>query len=254
LKNRVLVYHKVDVRPELGAGCISPKRFSQQIEHLLNRGFEFGTLYDIRKNQNKTKLIALTFDDGYQNVFLYAYPILKEFGIPATLFLITNFLGAQNTWDVNLGGIKYQHLTIDNIAKLIDNGWEIGSHGVSHCMLAGMPTSTIREELRLSKQTLEQQFMTDVRYFCTPFGKLNRQIICEAQSAGYQGICGFFPFKYYKENPPDFIIPRLAVYSFDTLRALERKLANNWQIRFEIIKQNVVNFCANGTVIVHNLK
>lgn len=205
-------------------------------------------------NKNKPNLIALTFDDGYQDVYTYAFPILKDLSIPATFFLITNYLDGQNTWDVNLGWIKYHHLTCDNVTELIQNGWEVGSHGISHRILAGMSTEAMRAEIRSSKLILESHFNTNVRYFCTPFGKLNRKVISEAQSAGYQGICGFFPFKYYKGTPPDFIVLRLAVYSFDTLRALERKLITNWQLRIEITKQNVINFCANGTVIVQNLK
>lgn len=199
-------------------------------------------------------MIALTFDDGYQDVFLNAFPVLKELGIRATIFLITNYVGKQNTWDVNLGGIKFPHLTPDNVKELLQNGWEVGSHSVSHRILTGMSALELRDELRISKQLLEQQFKIDVKYFCSPFGKLNRKIIYEVQSAGYQGICGFFPFKYIKLEPPDFIILRLAVYSFDTLRALARKLSTNWRLRLEITKQNVVNFCANGTVIVKNLK
>ncbi|HOU16890.1 MAG TPA: polysaccharide deacetylase family protein [Candidatus Marinimicrobia bacterium] len=221
---------------------------------MLNRGYEFATLSNLQANKNKPNLIALTFDDGYQDIYLYAFPILKSLGIPATIFIITDYLDRPNTWDINLGGIHFNHLTYDNIAELIQNGWEIGSHSISHHLLVGMPTLEMQAEIHDSKKLLEERFNCEVRFFCAPFGKLNPKIISEAKSAGYQGICGFFPFRYYHQKPPDFFIPRLAVYSFDSLNAVARKLATNWQLRREIIKQNVVNFCANGTIIVQKLR
>lgn len=130
----------------------------------------------------------------------------------------------------------------------------MGSHGVTHRSLAGMPIQILQAELQTSKNFIEREFDTQVKFFCAPFGKLNRKIIEMAKQSGYQGVCGFFPFKYYHQIPPDFILLRLAVYSFDSIKAIERKLASNWQIHPEIVKQNVVNFCANGTVIVQKLK
>jgi len=242
------------VQREIGMGCINPAKFRKQIVFLLESGYEFVTLQELSLRKDARNLIALTFDDGYQGVFTYAFPILRAYNIPATVFLITNYLGVKNTWDINLGGIKHQHLAIPEIMELVRNGWEVGSHGISHRMLIGMSGSEIHAELLHSKQLLEHRFSTDVRYFCAPFGKLNRKVIAEAKTVGYKGICGFYPFKYYKSLPPDFIILRLAVYSFDSLKAIENKLAANWRIRREIIKQNVVNFCANGSIIVQNLK
>jgi len=179
---------------------------------------------------------------------------LHRYQIPGTVFLIAETLGQYNSWDVNLGGIKYKHLNDREIRELLQNGWEIGSHGLTHRLLVGMQTEILKSEIEYSKQIIEDRFSTPVRYFCAPFGKLNRKIIEIAKEAGYQGICGFYPFKYYTQKPPGYLMLRLAVYSFDSLRSIERKLAANWQIRVEITKQNVVNFCSNGTIIVQKLK
>jgi len=130
----------------------------------------------------------------------------------------------------------------------------MGSHGVTHRSLVGLPTWMLKAEIQTSKNAIEREFNTQVKFFCVPFGKLNRKIIDIAKQSGYQGVCGFFPFKYYHQAAPDNILLRLAVYSFDTRKAIVRKLASNWRIRVEIVKQNVVNFCANGTVIVQKLK
>lgn len=250
----MLVYHKVDLQSEIGIGCVRPEKFRQQIEYLLKIGYEFTTLSELVANWENPKLIALAFDDGYKNIFTFAFPILREHGVPATVFLIANSVGGDNSWDVNLGGRKYRHLDVYEIQELVRNGWEMGSHSLSHQSLVGMPTDSIERELKLSKKIIEEKFNTPVRFFCAPFGKLNRKIIDLAKQAGYQNFCGFFPFKYYKQKPPPEIVMRLAVYSTDSLKAIERKLASNWLLKIEIIKQNVINFCANGTVIIQKLK
>jgi peptidoglycan/xylan/chitin deacetylase (PgdA/CDA1 family) len=65
-------------------------------------GFEFTTLSGLTANRNKSNLIALTFDDGYQDIYTYAFPVLRNYNIPATIFLIANVIGCDNSWDVNL--------------------------------------------------------------------------------------------------------------------------------------------------------
>lgn len=255
MTNRVLVYHKVDVRSEIGITVVKPDQFRRQIEFLLSEGFQIGTLRDLYQNYPDDKRrVALTFDDGYENIYHYAYPILKELGIAATVFLVTGYLGKRNRWDANLGGIHFTHLSQQQVVELVQNGWEIGSHTVSHRCLSGMPVALIRTELRDSKQYLETTFDREVAYFSAPFGKTNRQILEIVREVGYRGVCGFFPFKYLNSPAPAEFIPRLAVYSTDSLSALKRKLGSGGGLRYEVTKQNVINFCANATIMVNSLR
>ena len=130
----MLVYHKVDPKAELGLTCVHPDTFEKQIAFLTSEGYQMVTLSDLRLNGNN-KRIAICFDDGYQDVYDYAFPVLQKYSAVATVFIIVDYIGKDNTWDVNIGGIRYRHLDEDSIHKLVESGWEIGSHSMSHLSL-----------------------------------------------------------------------------------------------------------------------
>jgi len=249
------VYHKVDPKPELGLSCIHPKTFEKQIDFLISKGFQLVTLSQLDADlKDSSKRIAICFDDGYKNVIDHAYPVLKKYSIAATVFVITDFIGRKNTWDVNLGGIQYEHLSQEDIQKLIDAGWEIGSHSISHRSLRGVDEQELNYQLNYSKRVLEKLTTQQVQLFTPPFGTISPRINRAAFMSGYRKVCGFFPIKYYKTTVPKGVILRLAVYRSDSLKSIERKLSGDRRLYFEVIKQNVINFCSNATIAVNTLR
>lgn len=250
-----MVYHKIDPRPELGITCIHPKQFEKQIRFLADQGYQFLTLEKLVASKSvNPKAIAITFDDGYRDIHKYALPILKKYNAPATVFIITDYIGKENTWDVNLGWIRYEHLNEREIDSLIDEGWEINSHGTSHCSLHGLTEREIIRELSRSKTMLQERFRQPIRFFAIPFGNINERIRRLAIKTGYQGIAGFYPVKYFKNPLPLGIILRLAVYRTDSLKSIKRKLSNNSELLKEVLKQNAINLCSNATIIVNSLR
>lgn len=249
------MYHKVDPKPELGLSCIHPKTFAKQIDFLISKGFQLVTLSQLDTvSESSDKRIAICFDDGYKNVIDHAYPVLKKYSAAATVFIITDFIGRKNMWDVNLGGIQYEHLSKENIQKLVDAGWEIGSHSVSHRSLRGVNEQELNYQLSHSKRILEKMFSRPVHYFTPPFGTVSPRINSAALKHGYRKVCGFFPIKYYKTVIPKGVILRLAVYRSDSLKSIERKLSGDKRMYFEVIKQSVINFCSNATIAVNSLR
>ncbi len=93
--NRVISYHKVDIKNEIGITVVKPKKFRKQIEYLVQKGYKFVTLSELFFD-NDEKKIAITFDDGYLNNYQYAFPILQEFGAVATVFIICSTIGKEN--------------------------------------------------------------------------------------------------------------------------------------------------------------
>lgn len=250
------MYHKVDVRPEIGITSIHPRQFKRQIEFLLKQGYSLVTLKELQtKYANDPSAVALTFDDAYQNIHKYAFPILKQYGVAATVFVITGFIGSPNRWDAQyIARRAYRHLNYREIEELIRAGWRIESHGISHRGLNTMSRDEIKSEIVASKKMLEERFGVEVSYFAPPFGKITPRIRRLATEAGYQGICGFYPGRYYCRPLPEKQIPRLAVYRFESRAALRRKLSPKRALRIEIIKQNMINFCANATILVNSLR
>lgn len=249
------MYHKVDPKAELGLTCISPKSFEKQIDFLVSAGYQLVTLSNLRSQENNgQKKIAICFDDGYQGIYDYAYPILQKHAAVATVFIIGNYIGKQNTWDVNLGGIRYNHLNENSIEELVKSGWEIGSHSMSHRSLRNLSRDEINIELGKSKEILSQLSQSEIQSFAPPFGVVTRRIYSAAVNCGYLNICGFYPFKYTSGLIPGHLVIRLAVYRSDNLPSLKRKLSQDNGLHFEVLKQNVINFCANGTLAVNSLR
>lgn len=109
-------------------------------------------------------MITFAFDDGCQSTYDKAFPILEKYSYPATAFIITSFVGESG------------YMTIEQILDLADNGWEIGSHTVSHADLTEISDDQLNYELLESKKYLEI-FGLKVENFSSPYGKYDKRVI-----------------------------------------------------------------------------
>ncbi|MBW1819575.1 MAG: polysaccharide deacetylase family protein [Deltaproteobacteria bacterium] len=128
------------------------------------------------------KAVLITIDDGYRSVYTHAYPILKKYGFPVTLFIYTDFAGVGRlacTWD--------------QLREMKAGGIEIGSHSLSHADLTkkrkGETTNAylerVRKELILSKKIIDEKIHQDTRIFAFPYGRYNKTVMNMARKAGY---------------------------------------------------------------------
>ena len=246
----VLTYHKVDDAFEWGLTRVSPRTFRTQISFLIDSGYRLVTLSQLAEVPHGRRLAAITFDDAYRCIYRYAFPILKELGgLPATLFVIADYVGRKNTWDVNVGGIEFEHSTWEELAEMSDAGLEIGSHTLTHRDLTRLPQDTCRRELVESKEILQGRLGAEVRYVAYPFGKFDNRAIDLSRDAGYAGACIFHPFFKYRFNKRrDYLIRRYGVYSTDVLPLFKAKLERSLLTPVEFIKQNILSICANATI------
>ena len=96
----ILLYHRVVASPATASPPtwnVTPRRFRQQLVGLLRRGYRPASLREMLSAHRAgrcpaSKTFVLTFDDGYENVYRHAFPVLRELGVPATVFLATRFL------------------------------------------------------------------------------------------------------------------------------------------------------------------
>ena len=132
--------------------------------------------------------VVICFDDGYQSVYHYAYPMLKKYKMTATLALVTSKVVPEAHRGTISGGLRYGFLSKAEIQEMIDSlGIEIASHSVSHCSLTAVTDSMIRKyELVASKQVLESLFGQKVITLVYPYGKYDDQVIRLAAEAGYR--------------------------------------------------------------------
>jgi len=109
-------------------------------------------------------IVTFAFDDGYESVFTRAYPILKEYSYPATVFAIADKVGERGYMSTEMLNILYRDY------------WEIGSHSVTHPDLTLLAESAVRFELSTSKEFFEERGFS-VTSFAVPFGEHNEKVL-----------------------------------------------------------------------------
>ncbi len=245
----ILAYHMVDPRFDWGATRVTPGQFEKQIQYALKRGFSFYTLSDyIEKNRfNDEKALVITFDDGYKSIIQYAFPILQKYNIRATVFIIAGYIGQYNTWDVNIGWLRFEHLNWPDIAMLDEAGWEVGSHTLNHHDLTLLSSNDLADELLLSKMILETKLRKKIASISFPFGNANQTTIRLCQQTGYR-------FAVVMGNripgvPYQFTLDRLGVYLFDSQLSFGHKISGRHLKLYRFI-QRILDLCSNGSVIV----
>jgi len=245
----VLVYHKVDNRVEWGLTRVTPKTFKNQIRILKEDGFRFITASEITNSDPKDKIVAITFDDAYESIYEYAYPILKDEDVPATIYVISDYVGELNSWDLNVGYLQFSHATWEQLKVLHDIGWEIGAHTKSHRDLRSLNNDDLKKELIESKERIESKLEIIVKSLSFPFGRANNREVEAAKEAGYENGSIFYPiFNQFKAEHEAFIIRRLGVYLWDTKFFFRGKYGENPLKGFEILKQNILNTFAGITI------
>jgi len=188
---RILMYHSVNDNPN-DPHSISKAEFNQQIETLAARpGVQFFSLSKglelLIKPTNLSRTFVITFDDAYRNFWQTAWPILKVYHIPATLFVPTGCLGGKAAWhsyDKNQPLMDW-----DEVVDAACQGVEIGSHTVNHVRLTECSDSAIETELRVSLDILQSRIGAAViPAIAYPGGYYDQRVIYLAQNCGYR--CG----------------------------------------------------------------
>ena len=245
----VLTFHKVDPAFEWGATRLSPERFRRILFHLKDHGFTGATLAKVLdSNSASSRSLALTFDDGYQSLWTFARPVMLKAGFTGTIFVITDFIGRLNTWDVNLGGRLFRHLDWNQIRDFVRNGFEIGSHTASHPDLTALTDRRLKDELTRSKAVLEDKTGKPVRFLSFPFGRHNRRVVEASRETGYERGMAFW--RRPQSDPDGFVAETRAVYSFDPVASIPFKFKDGIRGRAEAFKQRAINTCSWGCMIV----
>ena len=254
----ILAYHKVDGRFELGGTRVTPAQFARQMRYLKNAGYNAVTLSQAVElmrtgGEAGAKRVCITFDDAYESLFTNAWPVLREYGFPATVFALTDFIGAENTWDINWLGLRFRHLDWGQMKQLQAAGIEFGSHGASHRDLRYLSDAELEREIAGSKQALEQGLGAAVSTFCYPFGRHDARVIAAVQHAGYSAACSLSP-QLRNDHIDFFALRRCGVYITDALWDLRCKADQRSPLFWvEDLFTRGVNACAGGTALVKRL-
>lgn len=151
--------------------------FRRFCEDVYKAGYSLCSMYHyhaLDANARKRSIVC-TFDDGYTGLLKNAMPIMNVYGFTATVFVCTDYLGKYNDWNFK-DKTRRQHMSIIELTELQNNGWEIGSHGVTHRSLLRLNDEEIATELEESKKILEEKFGT-VTSYAYPYGDYSDYIM-----------------------------------------------------------------------------
>jgi peptidoglycan/xylan/chitin deacetylase (PgdA/CDA1 family) len=186
----VLAWHKVERRHELGVTRISPRRFEKQIERLAKAGWRTLGLDEviacaIGERTAAPNELAITFDDGYRGLREHAFPVLEAHGFRATCFVITDYAGKLNRWDVAYGGRRFAHLAWRDMRAWQGRGIEFASHTATHPRLTRCSSDQVREELSRSRADMAGRLGVETPAVSYPFGAFGEREERLAREAGY---------------------------------------------------------------------
>lgn len=207
----ILVYHRIVPAPlhQSRHGIwVTTQNFRKQMRFLFLSGFNTISL-DMLVSANKgiiqlpKKPIILTFDDGYQDNYLYAFPILKRYNFTATIFLVSKYIGGTNQWDripqeetvhspqsmVHSIEEPINLLSIDEIREMVKYGITFGAHTVTHSHLKQLSEEKALQEINQSKIEIEKIIGEEITSFCYPYGETNSTIKQIVIKAGFKCAC-----------------------------------------------------------------
>jgi peptidoglycan/xylan/chitin deacetylase (PgdA/CDA1 family) len=224
----ILCYHNVAPPPRTTRFpnlYIDPKRLESQFQWLRRLGLRGVALREALPSiaaGARSKLVALTFDDGYQDVFEHAVPLLRKYGFTATCFAVSDTLGDHNRWDADFVGARKPVMTRDDLRRWIDAGFEVGSHSHTHARLPTLPPELASEEIASSRAILGAELGVAIENFSYPYGAVDARARDLVFAAGYRSACGTAP--HAADSTDDvFCLPRFIVDgTHGTLRFLHK--------------------------------
>lgn len=178
----ILMYHNVveTIQPE-APDWIHVNSFKAQMEYVLKEGFTPITPnLLLTKKELPKKPILITFDDGYEGVYQFAFPVLKALNIKFTVFIISSFISDEanrktNSWNFGWRPETY-HLSKKMITEMLKSGLlTLGSHTHSHQMFKEISEKEIEQEISSSLQFLKKEYHQDITSFSYPGGYIGNE-------------------------------------------------------------------------------
>jgi peptidoglycan/xylan/chitin deacetylase (PgdA/CDA1 family) len=196
----VLMYHHVGETPpgadDIRAGLtVSEDKFREQMDYLASNGYHPVSEADLFKalfygDELPPHAVMLTFDDGYEDNYRVAAPVLESHGFPATFFIITGSVG---------GG---ERMDWDQIRELDRKGMDIGSHTVSHPDLSIISLADAKEELQQSQKDIAEKLGHPVYWLSYPAGAYDPDVLALARESGYLLAVTTDPGEHHSSDAP----------------------------------------------------
>jgi peptidoglycan/xylan/chitin deacetylase (PgdA/CDA1 family) len=202
----ILTYHSLDLSGSVIS--VQPAVFRQQMEYLVESG---AGIVPLEAARNTPGSIAITFDDGFRNFYEHAFPVLREFRLPATVFVVSGYCGRRNDWPSQPAGVVAAELmSWSEVEELSRAGIGIGAHTVSHPRMSGLSSAEVEEELSACRAAIEDRTGKPVRTFAYPYGESTPEVRAAVRRQ-FDWACGT-RLGYLSAHSDAVDLPRIDMY------------------------------------------
>ncbi len=243
----ILMYHRVNDQINQ-AIAVKEARFDWQMKYLNKKGYQVISMEDayqrIKDETIDGKYIVLSFDDGYEDFYETAYPVMKNYDYPAILYLVPGYIETDKVydWDLELGQSKLMNW--EQLKELKENNLiTMGSHTLNHYNIDTLDNETLRNELEEAKKILEEKLNTKINHFAYPKGIYDEnaeKIVSEFYETGVLTFCGV-TINDRVEEKEYFKLKRMPVYRSDGKFMFIARL-NGWIILEELVRKKFKGF------------
>jgi len=176
MKIPILMYHSISNGDH--PLSVSINNFDKQMNFMKKNGYETINFDKLHLDEKDKKYFIITFDDGYEDIFVNALPILKKYNFFSVCFFVTDFIGKHNVWDddkKNFSNLKL--MGIENILKWHNNGMLIGAHTSSHKDLKKLNSDEKYNQIIGPKEFFKKTMSININIFSYPFGSFDKESI-----------------------------------------------------------------------------
>jgi len=207
--------------------AVTPRRFEAHLRFLRRRGIPILPISEVAERVRAGRPFdrlsaAITFDDGWRDNVLEAYPILQKYSAPAALFVTADWIGRETFPVAHLSDIRIPGRAMmdwEELRRLAAGGLvTIGAHGVSHRPLTSISAGEARNEILDSKRRLEDGLGKPVTFFSYPAGMFDRPAVDLVREAGYAAAFTSLPREVRPGSDP------FALGRFDAARHASRRI------------------------------
>lgn len=212
-KVRVLMYHSISghiKKEKHNKWRVKPEDFEKQMNWFYKNNWKSFTISElIELDKIPEKSFVITFDDGYEDNFTNAFPVLQKYNFKATIYLVPN--QTINHWEEKNTIVLSNLLNEKQILEMQNSGLiEFGSHTLSHVNLSTISDEQLINELRESKKEVENITKKECEAFAYPYGKFDDKIVQAVKNAGYKNAT-VVKRGLFEQNDDVFTIKRIGI-------------------------------------------
>jgi peptidoglycan/xylan/chitin deacetylase (PgdA/CDA1 family) len=201
---------------------VDPATFAGHVRWLASGHVPVVPVADLLARPGRDPAVTLTFDDAFANFATAVWPLLRDHGLPVTVFVPTAFVGRSNSWSAMPGGAMAPLPLLDwaTLGRLVEEGVTLGAHSRIHPDLRTLDEAALEDEVGGSMDDIARETGRRAEGFAYPYGYLDDRVVRVVRNACQWAVTTELRPLGTAEDP--CLLPRLDAYYFRGLGRLDR--------------------------------